>query len=459
MAKKINRDLILHGNLTKALLVLALPIVANSFLQTMYNLTDTYWLGKLGKDNQAAITLITPVQNIIVNFGTGIVTAGSVLIAQYLGAKRDKEARTMASHVLMCSLIFSIVMAAIVFITTPNIVRYMGAEETVLTYSTIYMRIIIIDMPLLFLINVFTSVNQSEGNTIRPLLLNILGISLNMILDPLFMLVFDWGITGAGLATLLSKVPCGIIALASLFNKKNYIYVSLKKFKFQGNMLSSIIKVGLPTAIGGSTMQFGFLLMSKNVAKYGTAALAAYGIGNKINGLISLPSNAMGSATATIVGLNIGADNYNRATKAYRLSRNISVVFLLVGGIILSADPVSKSIVSVFSNESDVIDNAANYLSLMALLCFTNGVQNSTQGLFNGSGHTMVTMIIDATRIWVFRFATLYVCEDILHLGLYSIWWSVVVSNALSPLILYILYKTGMWKERVIQLDHDPSPI
>ena len=454
MAKQVNRDLILHGNLTKALLTLAIPIVANSFLQTLYNLTDTFWLGKLGEANQAAITLITPVQNIIINFGTGIVTAGSVLMSQYLGAKNDEGAKKMAAHILLCSMIFSVAVALICFAATPSIVDFMGAEDLVSRYSVIYMRIIVIDMPFLFLINVFTSVNHSQGNTLNPLLLNILGISLNMIMDPLFMVVFKWGITGAGLATLLAKVPCGVIALISLFNKKHNIHITLKKFRFKKEMLLSIVKVGLPTAIGGSTMQLGFLLMSRNVAKYGTVALAAYGIGNKINGLISLPSNGMGSATATIVGLNIGANNYERADKAYRLARNISVIFLFTGGLILSYMPISTAIVSVFSNNPEVISFAADFLMVMAICCWTNGVQNSTQGLFQGSGHTMITMIIDASRIWVFRFATLYVCETILDFGLASIWYSVVISNALSPLILWILYKMGIWKKKVIKIQN-----
>ena len=95
--KKINRDLILNGNMLQAILSIAIPVVINSFLQTMYNLTDTYWLGKIGTEQLAAINLVTPVQNIILNFGTGITVAGSVLIAQYIGAKDDENAKSMAS--------------------------------------------------------------------------------------------------------------------------------------------------------------------------------------------------------------------------------------------------------------------------------------------------------------------------------------------------------------------------
>ena len=444
-----NRELILNGSLLRSIAILAVPIVINSFIQTMYNLTDTYWLGKLGADNQAAITLITPVQNIIVNFGTGIVTAGSILIAQALGARKDKEAREMAAHVLICSITFAMLFAAIGFLFTPGIVAWMGASGTVASYATTYMRIIVLDMPFLFMINVFTSVNQSQGNSWTPMLLNLSGVILNMILDPLLMMVFDLGIFGAGMATLCAKIPCAVIAGVSLFNQHNPIFVTFRGFHFKKDMLKSIVRIGLPTAIGGSTMQFGFLLMSKNVTKYGTVALASYGIGNKINGLISLPSNAMGSATATIVGLNIGAGNYERAQKAYKLARNMIVTFLFVGGLILSSDPVSTYLASIFSDSEDVIKNASDYLSIMALFCFTNGVHNTTNGLFQGSGHTMITMGVEAARIWVFRFATLFVCERVLHMGLASVWYSVVVSNALAPMVLYILYRMGIWKKKV----------
>ena len=99
MTKKVNRELILSGNMVRAILSLAIPVVINSFLQTMYNLTDTYWLGKLGTAELAAINLVTPVQSMVVNFGSGITVAGSVLIAQYLGAKKDADARSMANQI------------------------------------------------------------------------------------------------------------------------------------------------------------------------------------------------------------------------------------------------------------------------------------------------------------------------------------------------------------------------
>ena len=420
------RNMILSGNLIQAILMLAIPVMINSFIQSMYNLTDTFWLGRIGTESQAAITLVSPIQNILINFGTGLTTAGAILISQYLGAKEDRQANSMANHVCLCSLLFSLVCAAVCWCITPGIVGWLGAEGDIFLYGISYLRIVVLDLPFLFMINIYTAVKQSQGDTVRPMLLNVLGVSINLILDPLFLMKFGWGISGAALATLLAKIPSAVLALYVLTRKGQLIQINFKGFRFEKTKMLSILKIGLPTAIGGSTMQFGFLLMTKNVNAYGTTATTAYGIGNKINSIITMPANGIGSAISTIVGQNFGAGNIKRTDKSYHIALRIGAV--------------------VF------------FFSIMAICCWTNAFYNVTQGLFQGCGHTMITMIVDASRIWVFRFLTLWVCATLLHMGVESIWYAVVVSNATSALILYILYWTGIWKHRTVKIEKSAEP-
>ena len=420
MARPISagkRDMILNGNLIRAILTLAIPVMINSFIQSMYNLTDTFWLGKIGTANQAAITLVSPFQNILINFGAGITTAGAILISQYLGAKEDKQANSMANHICITSLGFSVVCAFICWLVSPGLVKWLGAEGEIYRYGLTYIRIVVLDLPFLFMINLFTSVKQAQGDTVRPLLLNILGVSINLILDPLFLVIFNWGIGGAALATLLAKIPSAIIGVLVLRGNNQLVRINFKNFKFDKNKVLAILKIGLPTAIGGSTMQFGFLLMTKNVNAYGPTATTAYGIGNKINSIITMPASGIGSAISTIVGQNMGAGNIKRTDKSYHIALPL----------------------------------ATQFLSIMAICCWTNAFYNVTQGLFQGCGHTMITMAVDATRIWIFRFLTLWVCANVLGMGVESVWYAVVVSNATSALILYILYWTGIWKKSTIK--------
>lgn len=443
-----NIKLILQGSMGKAILALAVPVVINSFLQTMYNLTDTYWLGQLGTNELAAINLVSPLQQIVVNFGSGLTVAGAVLIAQLIGASKKEEAASMASQIFVCAMIFSIICAGVIAIFTTTVVNWLGADEPTAKVANVYLRLVILDMPFLYMVNIFAAIRQAQGDTVSPMFLNLTGILLNVILDPLLMIVIHWGAAGAALATVIAKAVPAMISIVILKRDTTGVRIRLKGFRFEKSKMKSILTVGLPTAIGGSTMQLGFLLMSRNVYVYGTGAMAAYGIGNKVNGLITLPSNGIGSAVATIVGQNIGANQIDRAEKGYKIARRVSVIFLFVGGLILSRPFLSEAIVGLFSTDEEVIAMAADFLSIMALWCFTNGVYNSTSGLFQGSGHTEVTMAVDATRLWVFRFATLYVCENWLHMGVRSIWYSVVVSNALSSVILYVVYRTGLWKKK-----------
>lgn len=452
--KKENQELILSGNLVTAILTLCIPIVINSFIQTMYNLTDTYWLGKIGTDPMAAITLVTPVQNMVVNFGSGITTAGAILISQYIGAGSKIDAKKMAGQIFICSMLFSIVCSSICYLATPSIISWLGAEGAVQKLGETYLRIVIMDMPFLYLINIFTAVNQSQGDTVRPMLLNLLGIILNMIFDPLFMIGLNLGIAGAAWATLLAKVPCAVIAFFALSNRKKEIFIDLKELHFEKEKLLSIVQIGLPTALGGSTMQLGFLLMTRNVYRYGTLAVAAYGIGNRINSLITMPSNAMGSATGTIVGQNMGAGQIERVQRTYILARRMTVAFLFIGGLILSRDLIATRIVRIFSKDEEVIPLAVEYLSILAICCWTNGFYNVQNGLFQGTGHTIITMAVDVSRLWIFRFFILFICETVFHMGVQSIWYAVVISNASSALILWIFYRTGLWKKNKVKIKY-----
>ena len=164
--KRITEDArreILQGSLIRAMLIIAVPVVINSMIQTCYNLTDTFWLGKVGTDALAAINLVTPVQNIVINFGSGISVAGSVLISQYLGAGEVNKANRMANQVFACALVFACACAGIICLLTPALVRWLGAEGGVLAAGIDYLRLVILDMPFLFIVNVFQAVSQSRG--------------------------------------------------------------------------------------------------------------------------------------------------------------------------------------------------------------------------------------------------------------------------------------------------------
>ena len=120
--------------------------------------------------------------------------------------------------------------------------------------------------------------------------------------------------------------------------------------------------------------------------------------------------------------------------------------------MILSRRFIAEPMVRLFTTDEEVVPLATDFLSLMAFCCWTNAFYNVSQGLFQGCGHTLITMLVDASRIWIFRFVTLYICSTVLHMGVESVWYSVVVSNATSAVILYCLYWTGIWKKPSVKI-------
>lgn len=451
--KKIDRtDMILHGNLWRAMLMIAVPVMINSFLQTLYNLTDTYWLGRIGTEPLAAINLVSPLQNMIVTFGSGFTVAGAVLISQFIGAGKKERARKMTNQILFAAMIFCAVCVAVLETFTPVLVTWLGADGAVWSNAVIYMRVVAVDMPFLFMVNLYQAVRQAQGDTVSPMLLNLLGISLNMALDPLLMVGLRMGAAGAALATVVSKAVPALTALWLLTRKREVMRLDPLLMKPEKALLTEVVRIGLPTALGSSAFQLGFLLMSTTALSYGVNAMAAYGIANKANTLNSLPANGIGAAVATIVGQNMGAGQVRRAQKGYWIGTVSIVAWLMSTGFVFSRPAIANAVVGVFTSDPAVLAMGSQFFALMAMWTWNNGVNDTTSGLFRGSGHTEVTMICDASRIWVFRFATLFVCRHWLHMGVESVWYSVVWSNGLSALMLFILYFTGIWKKNRVRI-------
>lgn len=429
---------LLEGNIYKTLIMLAVPIMLNNLLQTFYNLTDTYWLGRLNADSMAAITLVSPLQNVITSFGGGLTAGGAVILSQCFGAGDTKKSADTANQVFLILMSFSVIAGLILFAGCGAMIKGMGADGTVYEYAVLYQRIMSVDIPLIYTVNVYTSVHNSAGKTGKPLALNFIGIVINMILDPLFIVVFGWGVGGAAVATVISKIPCAVLSMYFLTRKDAQLRITPLHIKPDKCTILDIIRTGLPMGIGNSAMQFGFVLMNKNVMDYGTVAVAAYGIGNKLNGIVSTPSTAMSNAVSIISGQTKGAGMRKRGIQSMTAGMLMMVGLLAATGFVLSRNTISHAAAGIFSTDAEVINSAARFLAIMSVMTWTNGVYDSAKGYLTGQGRTLSTVTINAARLWLFRFAVLFVCESILNLGVDSIWYAVTLSNAIAAIVMGI---------------------
>ena len=439
------QEWLLKGPLYRVILSLALPIMLNNLIGTLYNLGDAFWVAKLGDVPVAAINFVWPVSFLTLSVAMGISIAGGSIISQYLGANKKEDARATAQQLYVFAIYFGIVAGIIGWILTPSILTMMHATGELYHNSVIYLRILFIEMPFLFMMNIFFSMNQAQGDTVTPTVVNGTSAVLNIILDPLFIFTFGLGIQGAAIATVLSKIPFALYGVYRMSKGMRDLKINPIDLRIDREKMGDLIRIGLPSSMGSSGVAVGFIFLHTIIVNYGDYAVAALGIGNRLNGLAFMPAVGIGAALSTIVGQNLGAHQTDRIKKAFYTSIGLSFIFLLVTSSILWI--FAYDLVGIFSKTPGVLNQGAFYLRSLALTTWSISFFNCSLGLFNGSGHTGYSMMIEGGRLWIIRMPLIILLSRPEFFGDMGIWIAIGASNVVSAVIAYLMTLTGSWKK------------
>lgn len=443
------RQLILNGSMPRVIMLLAGPIMLNNLIQTLYNLADTFWVGRLGTNELAAMGLVFPFIFLIISLGMGMNVAGTAMISQYTGNDDAESARLVAGQIFTFALIISVVLGILGFFAAPLMVGFIKADAVVLELSAQYLSIMFLDMPVIFLFFVYNAIKQGQGDTFTPMVLNVCGVVLNIILDPIFIFNFGLGIRGAAIATIISRAIFAFYAIYTLFAHRRGVYLTKKNLKLKKDLLLRIIKIGLPATIGQSGSAMGFIVLNAFVISYGSATLAAFTVGNRINSLVLMPAMGIGNAMATIVGQNLGADQQERAKLAFRTSVCLSTIFMVIGGIVLFLS--STRVVALFVNDDpEVLTQGIEYLKLICLSLPLMGIFQILIGTFQGSGHTGYGMTMEMGRLWFLRIPMIVLFRYYTNWGSNAVWYAMLLSNLFISMVGMLIYWKGNWQERVI---------
>ncbi|MEA1975225.1 MAG: MATE family efflux transporter [Bacillota bacterium] len=443
------KELILNGNIKKLILSLALPIMLNNLIQTIYNLTDIFFIGKLPGNKIASISFVWPIIFFMLSFGLGISMAGSGLISQYIGSNQEEKAKKLSGQIITFSIIFSIIFGIIGSIFSFEILSFMGAKGDLLIYADKYLEIMFLGMPTMFMMFAYNGIKNGEGDTFTPMIITLTSVILNIFLDPIFMFTFNLGIKGAAIATVISRGIFGTFAIYTLFTKRNELQLSLSDLKVKKDLLQKLLQIGLPASIGQSTAALGFAVLNIFIVSFGEATLTAFTLGNRISSLIMMPAMGIGSALAPIVGQNIGANQISRAKKSIKTSVIMSTIFLVLGGIVILY--FSNSILLLFTTDKEIIKQGIPYVRLITLSLPLMGYFQILNGIFQGSGHTKSSMFLMIGRLWILRIPIIIIFKNYTDLSYFGVWYAMILSNFITVLVGYIMYKTGKWEKKVIK--------
>lgn len=443
---------ILNGKIWKIIISLSLPIIIASFFQTLYNLVDAFWLGKVGKSALAAPTITFNVIFLVIAIASGLALGATTLLAQYKGAKDDKMVNETTNNTFILIGGISIALAALGYIFTPQILRILQTPQDAYTDTLHYMRIIFVGVPFIFGFYVYRGIMQGYGNTITPMKLSGFSVALNIILDPF--LIFGWahfprmGVSGAAIATVFSQFLSSIIGVAFLSSGKYGIRMNLKKFHFNPVIVKSIFKIGTPIAFSQTGTSLGFTLLMGIVNTFGTSVVGAFGIGNRIISLLVMPAMGLAQGSSTIVAQNLGADQVERAERSVWTSAGIIASFTFIFTTLLFF--YGGYVVKFFINDPDVIKVGMSMFRITSYSVLFFAVMMVFTGAFQGSGHTIPVFVMQMVRLWGLRIPFVIILAKKLNYGADGIFWGMFISNMVITVIAFIWFKKGSWKKKVI---------
>jgi putative MATE family efflux protein len=442
-----------EGPILKSLLVLSVPIIFANILQTAYQLTDTFWVGRLGANAVAAVSISFPIIFLLISLGGGLAMAGTILVAQYKGKNDKKSTDHVAAQTMAMVLIVSFVLSILGYILAPTLIKMMGVEPEIFRDSLSYMRISMVGIVFMFGFAVFQSLMRGVGDVKTPMYIVLGTVLLNLILDPLFIFGYGsipaFGVGGAAVASVATEGLSAIIGIFILIEGKYNVQIHLNNLKPDFKLIKKMFLLGLPVSIEQSARALGMTAMTFLVAGFGTIALAAYGIGGRMLSFIIIPALGFSMATSTLVGQNIGAGKTDRAEKVIKISAIIGFAVLSVLG--LFAFIFAEQLCAFFMpGEIEAIKYGTLFMKIMAPTFGFIGLQMTYNGAFRGAGETFVPMILSIISLWAIQFPLAFVLSHYTNLGEIGVWAAFPAVNIIATAIIFLWFIKGTWKLKKI---------
>ena len=447
------------GAITPKLFALSWPLVLGNIVQTLYNLADMFWVGRVNAEAVAAVSLMFPTSWMFVSVAMGITAAAVALVSQYVGADKQREADHAVGQTVLLTVGVGIALAAIGWVIREPLVTLIGARGIVYDYSLAYLEPILVAIPFTFLFFAFRAVLRAAGDVRTAMWLVVFSAGLNVVLDPI--LILGWGpapalgVQGAGIATLIARVAVALVGLYVLLNGGWGVKLRLPDLVPDKAVLTELVRIGVPGTGDGLARSFAAVFFAALVARFGPVATAAYGIGIRLMSVSWTVSGAVGQATATGVGQNLGAGSSERAAEVTWKATAATMAFLFAAGALVFAFPAAA--VGVFVNDAAVIAAGVELLRIIAPFWAFMGGLMVIQGGFRGAGDTKQAMALSLASRWLFRIPVAWLLAYYLTFEANGLWWAMAFSGVVTFLIGVFWFRLGNWQEGVVERG-GPSP-
>lgn len=455
---KFGKDLTV-GSIPKHLLAFSLPMLFGNLLSTGYSIVNTIWVGKIvGEDALAATAVSFPIIFILIALASGATMATTILVSQYYGAKENEKVEKVVNNSFSIAIILSIILTAIGISLSGYLLRLMNTPEQVFIMADGYLKISLLGFLFMYISFLTTSILRGIGDTVTPLIFMVGAVLVNAILDPLLIIGVGpfpkLGLNGAAYASLVAQGMAVVSAIIYLNKKGHFVGLNPKKLRLDKDIVGLIFKIGFPTIIQQSLVSIGAAFITAFVNAFGASAVAAFGVCGRIDSIAFMPAMSMSMATSALTGQNLGANKPERVKEIFKWGIIMTSVITLTISIITVSFP--KEILQVFLNKETILKDASvvtigvNYLRIVASGYILFAIMFVSNGIINGAGHTITTMIFSLLALWVVR-VPLAAFLSKTSLGINGIWIAIVTGFGVAMIISLIYYFLGKWKKVIIK--------
>jgi putative MATE family efflux protein len=439
--KKVTEGVdVLLGDPKKAVLKLSIPIIVAMSVQTIYSLTDTFWVAGLGADALAAVGFAFPFFVIQMALTSGLGIGGGAAISRRIGARDKAGADNVAVHTFVIMLALTVVLTGLGLALVRDLFIYSGAGETT-PLGVAYARVIFAGSFVFFFTNVANSILRSEGDAKRAMQSMILGSVLNIVLDPIFIYVLGLGVAGAALATVVSFASSGLLMFYWFFIKKNtYISFVFRSFKFNSAIVKDIFRVGIPSSIEQVALALTALTMNFIIVTVSdTDGVAVYATAWRITSIAVAPLIGIAISVVSISGAAFGEQNFKKARSALIYATKTG--FLVEAAIAVAVFIFAPEIAAAFTQAEDTAQIAPELIRLLKIMTvFYPAVAFGmlSASLFQGAGKGTSALIATLLRSLVLTplFALLFAYT--FGWGLLGVWWGLVMGTVIGSLVTFV---------------------
>lgn len=441
------------GDPKKAINKLAFPIIASMFLIFVNNIIDSIWVAGLGPEPLAALGYITPLFLILVGFGNGIGAGGNSLISRYIGAEDKHSANNAAIHNLILSVIVSVVISIVFLLFMESLLNMMGASS-VIKYAMDYGFIIFAWTFALLMPPIVGGAFRAEGDVKRATVPIALAAVINMILDPIFIFTFNWGISGAALATALGPFISLLLMFYWIFVKKDtYLSYNIKDFSNDWSMYKDILVVGIPASLEQLVLSVLTIFVNYMLTIVsGPISVAVYTAGWRIINIGMLPAIGVGTAAISVAGVAFGAKKYENLRVTARHAVKIALIasIIVCAILYLFADQIAF-IFSYSENSAQLEPLIASFLQIMCFFILYVPFGASAGNVFQGVGKGTISFILTTFREFILVLIFAYLLGFVFNMGEFGIYCGMLLGGGIGSLICYAcieLYINKLIKER-----------